>query len=122
MKSLTTDTTQKSAAKMSAADSHSELITVSGAVPPELSRWFQSVSPPHLPEVTRLPRPRERDPIASASRTWLIETDATLPPNEKFLFRIRRRGKLRGSVFINVSNLLAFLKKAEAADQGGGQK
>lgn len=98
-----------------------ELPTVAGAVPPALLRQLQTVAAPLLPEMCRLPRPRERDPIASASRTWLIETDATLPPNEKFLFRIRRRGKIRGAVFINVAKLLAFLQKAEAADKGGSK-
>jgi hypothetical protein len=91
-----------------------------GAIPPELARQLKSAAAPQLPELCRLPRPRERDPIASASRTWLIETDATLPTGEKFLFRIRRRGKIRGTVFINVGKLLAFLERAEAADREGG--
>jgi hypothetical protein len=122
MKSLTTDTTEQFAAKMSTANPASELITVSGAVPPEFARWFQSISPPRLPELARLPRPGQRDPIASSSRTWLVETDAKLPPTEKFLFRVRQPGKIRGAVFINVAKLLAFLKKAEATDKEGGAK
>jgi len=96
--------------------------TLMGAVPPELAHYFRSVPSPRLPETCRLPRPREKDLIANASRTWLIETDETLPPNEKFLFRVRRPGKIRGAVFINVAKLLAFLSKAEAADRKGGVK
>jgi hypothetical protein len=110
----------ENAAKMSAADSETGLITASGAVPPELAHCVQNVPSPSLPEICRLPRPGARDPISGASRTWLLEADATLTPGERFLFRIRKRGRLRGAVFINVAKLLAFLRKAEAADRKGG--
>jgi hypothetical protein len=70
-----------------------------------------------MPEIARLPRPKERDPIAGCSRTWLIETDNSLPAAEKFLFRVRQRGKIRGAVFINVAKLLRFLRAAEAAER-----
>jgi hypothetical protein len=74
------------------------------------------VPAPTLPEMCRLPRPGQRDPITNASRSWLIETDASLPPEDRFLFRVRQRGKIRGCVFCNVAKLIAFLKKAEAED------
>jgi len=112
----------ENAAKISAADSEIGLITASGAIPSELARWFETAPPPRLPEVARLPRPRERDPITGGSRTWLIEIDSTLPPDERFLFRVRKRGRTRGTVFVNVAKLLAFLRKAEAADRQGGEE
>ena len=93
-------------------------MTVAGAVPPGLAQHLQSVPAPLEPELLRLPRPGERDPITSSSRQWLIDTDASLPPNERFLFRVRQRGKMRGVVFINVAKLRAFLQRAEAADLG----
>jgi hypothetical protein len=111
-----TSTTSADAAKESAVDVLNGLPTAIGVLPPEFARHFQSVPPPQLPEVARLPRPRERDPITGTSRTWLIETDATLAPKERFLFRVRQRGKIRGAVFINVAKLLAFLRKAEAEE------
>jgi len=110
------------AAEEKAAADYRYLLTVAGAVPPELTNYCLRVPPPHLPETCRLPRPGEKDPIANGSRTWLIDTDAYLPPAEKFLFRVRQPGKIRGAVFINVAKLLAFLKKAEAADREGGAK
>ena len=94
-----------------------QLATAVGAVPPFLAQQLQSVAPPSIPEFARLPRPRERDPITGSSRTWLLETDAGLPPNKRFLFRVRQRGKIRGVVMINTAKLLAFFKEAEAAEQ-----
>jgi hypothetical protein len=73
-----------------------------------------------LPEVTRLPAPRERCPISGASRTWLIESNDSLPAPDRFLFRVRQRGKIRGAVFVNVAKLLAFLRAAEAEDHKEG--
>jgi hypothetical protein len=89
------------------------LPTVVGAIPPELAAHFQAISAPPLPEIARLPRPGERDPICSASRSWLIDTNAALRPQDRFLFSIRQRGKIRGAVFINVAKLLAFMQKAQ---------
>ncbi|MGA3171069.1 MAG: hypothetical protein ABSE62_08640 [Chthoniobacteraceae bacterium] len=116
----TTNTTPTTAATTGAPDDSLSPVTVAGAVPPALARQFQSVPLPQLPEVARLPRPRERCPITGASRTWLIETDEGLPPSETFLFRVRQRGKRRGAVFINVPKLLAFLRKAEKHEKRGG--
>jgi hypothetical protein len=94
----------------------SEGISIVGAVPPSLAQHFRVVSAPQLPVALRLPRPGERDPIYSTSRSWLIDTDASLPPEDRFLFRVRQRGKMRGTVFVNVAKLNAFMKNSEAAD------
>lgn len=91
-------------------------LMIVGSAPPSLAQHFQSVPPPAEPELLRLPLPGERDPITSSSRSWLLDIDATLPANERFIFRIRQRGKLRGAVFINVSKLKSFFRKAEAAE------
>jgi hypothetical protein len=91
---------------------------VVGAVPPGLARQLQSVPAPHIPELARLPRPGERDPITGSSRSWLIDTNDGLPVAERFLFRVRQRGKMRGAVFINVAKLMALMKKAESEDAG----
>jgi hypothetical protein len=74
-----------------------------------------------LPELTRLPRPGDRCPITGASRTWLIEQDDNLPAEEKFLFRIRQRGKTRGAVFVNIAKLMAYMQKAQAVDVGDAE-
>jgi hypothetical protein len=115
MKSLTQNKVNP-AATVSAAEEENELI-VSGAVPPELARLCKSVPRPALPEITKLPPPRVPDPIIGASRTWLVQSDAELPPEERFLFRVVRRGKLRGATFLNVPKLMAFLRKAEVSYQ-----
>ncbi len=94
--------------------------TVAGAVPPALATQFQNVPAPALPEVARLPRPRERCAITGASRTWLIERNEELPATEKFIFRVRERGKMRGAVFVNVSRLLAFMQRAQAESEVAG--
>jgi hypothetical protein len=107
--------------KGSAGFSINELPTVAGAIPPSLVAQFQSGPAPILPEFTRLPRPRDRCPITGASRTGLIEWDSRLPAQEKFLFRVRERGKIRGAVFINTKRLLSFMQKAEAACVGDAE-
>ena len=99
---------------MNTLTSDDESVTVAGAVPPALARHMRSGATPQFPELSRLPRPGERDPITGSSRSWLIDTDESLPASERFLFRVRQRGKVRGAVFINVQKLLAFLRKAEA--------
>jgi hypothetical protein len=43
----------------------------------------------------------------------MLDTDAKLPPEDRFLFRVRQRDKIRGVVFVNVEKLLAFLRRAE---------
>jgi hypothetical protein len=97
-------------------------ISTVGPIPPGLAQHFRSVPAPQLPELARLPRPGERDPITGSSRQWLIDHDAELPPAEKFLFRVRRRGRQRGACFVNVQRLLAFFQKSEAADRNNGAK
>ena len=67
----------------------------------------------------RLPQPGKRDPICSCSRSWLTETDARLPAEEKFIFRIRQKGRLRGCVFVDVRKLLQFISKAKDSDEYG---
>ncbi len=92
---------------------NSKQMTVVGAVPAGLARHLKSVPAPPVPELARLPRPGERDPIMNGSRSWIIDYDAALPPKERFLFKIQQPGKARGAVFINVSKLRAALRKAE---------
>jgi hypothetical protein len=92
-------------------------MTIIGAAPPGLALHVQSLPPPPEPELMRLPRPGERDPITSSSRQWLIDMDASLPASERFLFRIRRRGYQRGVVFVNVAKLRAFMARSQEADQ-----
>lgn len=91
-------------------------VSVVGAVPPALANRFQQIAPPRLPTLSRLPRPGERDPITGCSRSWLIETNAHLPAPDRFIFRVKQQGKMRGTVFCNVAKLLHFLQKAEAED------
>lgn len=87
-------------------------------MPPGLERLFRSATTPPLPEVCKLPAPRERCLITGASRTWLLETDERAKREGRgFLFRVRQPGKMRGAVFVNVRKLLAFLQAEEAADQ-----
>ncbi len=92
------------------------LPTAVGAIPPTLAAHFQAVSAPALPEIARLPRPGERDPICSASRSWLIDLNGKLPPKDRFLFSLRARNTTRGAVFINVQKLLAIMRRAEEAE------
>lgn len=91
------------------SDNSFPTIAVAGAVPPKLTRYFHSIPISGQPEYSRLPRPRERCPISGASRTWLIEHDAM----GHFLFRVRLPGKMRGTVFVNVTKLLAYLRQME---------
>lgn len=73
----------------------------------------------NVAEFSRLPKAGQRCPVSGASRSWLIETDAKLGPDEKFLVRVRRRGCLRGTVFISVPKLCAFIAKASAGKVAG---
>lgn len=93
--------------------------TVVGPVPYFLARRVESVPRPQRPEFCALPKPGERDCIASRSRSWLIETNEGLPPAQRFLFRVRQKNKIRGAVFVNVAKLRRFLKQAEMADLTG---
>ena len=73
----------------------------------------------NLAEFSRLPKAGERCPVSGASRTWLIETDAKLPAEQRFLIRIRRRGCLRGTVFVSVPKLCAFIQAVQAGEVAG---
>ena len=106
-------TSSNTAVKGSAAVSLNGLPTAAGAIPPILAAQFQRVPIPTLPEMTRLPRPRERCPITGASRTWLVEQDAALPAPQRFIFRVRQRGKKRGAVFMDRERLMNFLRRAQ---------
>ena len=75
--------------------------TIAGHLPPALAGQFQQVNMPALPEFSRLPSPKERDPYTGASRTWLVEHDK----HGHFLVRVRQRGKMRGTVFVNLPKL-----------------
>jgi hypothetical protein len=109
-----THTTKDRIAEESAGFSINELPTVAGAIPPTLADQLRSVSYTTLPELARLPRPRERCHITGASRSWLIEQNNAMPSQERFLFSVRKRGKMRGAVFINVAKLVAFMQKAQS--------
>jgi len=62
----------------------------------------------------RLPKPREREPMAGGSRGWMLDCDRDLPPDEKFIIRVRRRGRARGVCFVDGTKYLAFLRKLSA--------
>lgn len=70
------------------------------------------------PEFDRLPAPGSRCRYTSLSRTALIGFNADLSPELRFLTRLRRRGKLRGSVLVNVGKLLAAVRAVEKAEEG----
>jgi hypothetical protein len=71
---------------------------------------------PGLPEFSRLPRAREREPITGASRGWLLDFDRELPAAEKFIVRAKRRGRARGVCFIDSGKLLTALRRLSAAE------
>ena len=93
--------------------------TVAGAVPARLGQRVEAATAGNVAEFSRLPKPGERCPVSGASRSWLIETDAKLGPDERFLVRVRRRGCLRGTVFVSVPKLCAFIAKAAAGEVVG---
>jgi hypothetical protein len=94
--------------------------TVAGAVPACMDmRRVEVATAANNAEFQRLPRAGERCPVSGASRSWLIETDAKLPPDERFLVRVRRRGCLRGAVFISVPRLTAFIYGVRAGTVPG---
>ena len=82
--------------------------TFAGGLRPVFGGQFQQVDTPLVPEFGRLPSPNERCVFSGASRTWLIEHDS----EGKYLVRVRQRGKLRGTVFVNVPKLLAYIRAA----------
>jgi len=93
-----------------AAQFTTELPTVAGTVPSALTGQFQRG--PTLPsEYGRLPRPGEREPISGLARSTLLELNESLPATERFIIRIRRRGKARGSTLIVADRLRSVLAK-----------
>jgi hypothetical protein len=97
-----------------------EVPKVAGAVPACMDqRQVEVLTTNNLREFSRLPRAGERCPVSGASRSWLIETDAKLPPDERFLVRVRRRGCLRGAVFVSVPRLSDFIRGVQAGTVSG---
>jgi hypothetical protein len=92
---------------------------VAGDVPAHLSRQVEIATSANLAEFSRLPKPPGRCPISGGSRSWLLETDAKLPPDQRFLVRVRRRGCLRGVVFVSVPKLCAFLRGVQNGEVEG---
>lgn len=93
--------------------------TVAGAVPAHLGQRVEVATAANVAEFSRLPRARERCPVSGASRSWLIETNERLPHEEKFLVRVRRRGCLRGTVFVSVPLLSRFIRGVQAGKVAG---
>ncbi len=92
---------------------------VAGAVPERLGHRVEVATAGNVAEFGRLPKAGERCSVSGASRSWLIETDAKVGPDERFLVRVRRRGCLRGTVFVSVPKLCAFIAKAAAGQVNG---
>lgn len=65
-------------------------------------------------EFSRLPQPPERDPLAGGSRGWMLDFDRELPPEDKFIIRVKRRGRARGVCFVDNGKYLAALRKLSA--------
>lgn len=93
--------------------------TVAGAGSAHFGQRVEVATSANLAEFGRLPRPGERCPVSGCSRSWLIETDAKLGPDEKFLVRVRRRGCLRGAVFVSLPQLCAFIRGVRAGEVAG---
>lgn len=93
--------------------------TVAGTVPAHFGQRVEVATSTNLAEFSRLPRAGERCPVSGASRSWLIETDASLPPDQRFLVRVRRRGCLRGTVFVSVPRLSSFIRGVAAGEVAG---
>lgn len=62
------------------------------------------------PEFLRLPKPGERCPISSLSRTTLVELIADGKVEAK---KLRKRGSLRGITLILTDSLLAYLRNLD---------
>lgn len=93
--------------------------TVAGAVPEHFGQRVEVAAAGNVAEFSRLPRAGERCPVSGSSRSWLIETNQKLPPGEQFLVRVRRRGCLRGVVFVSVPRLCAFIRGVQAGEVAG---
>jgi hypothetical protein len=84
--------------------------TVMGEIPPKLRAVLAPHLGPETPEFLRLPKPKQRDPLTGASRSWILDFDASLPVAKKFIVRVRLRGKRRGVCFVDVAKFLAALR------------
>jgi len=93
--------------------------TVAGAGSARLGPRVEMATDGNVAEFVRLPKAGERCPVSGASRSWLIETDQELSPEDRFLIRVRRRGCLRGTVFTSVPKLSSFLSRAAAGKVAG---
>jgi hypothetical protein len=93
--------------------------TVAGAGSALLGPRVEMATAGNVAEFVRLPKAGERCAVSGASRSWLIETDASLGPDDRFLIRVRRRGCLRGAVFASVPKLSSFLSRAAAGKVDG---
>ena len=93
--------------------------TVAGAGSALLGPRVEMATAGNVAEFARLPKAGERCPVTGTSRSWLVETDASLGPDDRFLIRVRRRGCLRGAVFISVPKLSSFLSRAAAGKVEG---
>jgi hypothetical protein len=97
-----------------------EVPSVTGMAPVTLGGERVAVmTAANMAEFSRLPKAGQRCPVSGASRTWLVETNAKIGAGEKFLVRVRRRGCLRGTVFVSVPKLCAFIAKASAGKVPG---
>ncbi|MCX6971191.1 MAG: hypothetical protein NTV93_13710 [Verrucomicrobia bacterium] len=93
--------------------------TVAGAGSARLGPRVEMATAGNVAEFVRLPKAGERCPVSGASRSWLIETDQELSPEDRFLIRVRRRGCLRGTVFTSVPKLSSFLSRVAAGKVEG---
>ena len=87
---------------------------VAGAVSARCEMPSVAATAANVAEFARLPKVGERCPVSGGSRSWLVETDKSLPPDQKFLIRVRRRGCLRGVVFVSVPKVVSFLQAVQA--------
>lgn len=103
-----------------AAQFTSGIPTVAGSVPPAIAGRVQA-GPALQSEYGRLPRPGEREPISGLARSTLLELDESLPISERFIIRIRKRGKQRGATLIVADRLRAVLSKEVERQLGTSQ-
>jgi len=92
---------------------------MNGSLQPRTGDQIELATASNLVEFSRLPKVKERCPVSGASRSWLIETNAKLPGKEQFLVRVRRRGCLRGVVFVSVPKLMTFLRGVQEGSVAG---
>jgi hypothetical protein len=81
--------------------------TLLGQAPKGLESRFTPVPSGQLPEFSKLPSPRERDPLTGASRSWILDMERA---GRVKIVRIRQPGKMRGACFVYVPSLLALLR------------